>query len=74
MTESESDAPKQFELWRQDDHGSRFLMKTFSDPAEAEAIRKIFEDRGHHQMHEVLNKNLQLNMGAEQNPPEGFLQ
>lgn len=64
MNESEN-KPGPFELWRQDDHGNRFMMKSFDNPSEAETERKMFEDRGHHQMYEVLDKSPQTTEESE---------
>lgn len=45
-----------FELWRQDDHGNWYLMRTFRDRSEAEQEQSMFENRGHKQMYEVRRK------------------
>ncbi len=37
------------ELWRTDDHGNDFFVRSFDDAEEAERVRQEFEDRGHHQ-------------------------
>lgn len=40
-------------LYRQDDHGSRFLVERFAAREEAEAARSAFESRGHKQLYWV---------------------
>jgi hypothetical protein len=43
-----------YELWRQDDNGNRYKMKTFGErlPALAEAL--VFTARGHRQLYQVV--------------------
>lgn len=40
-------------LFRQDDHGNRFLVERFADRPQAEAARHDFEARGHKQLYWV---------------------
>ena len=40
-------------LWRQDDNGNSFLVATFQSEQEAEARRRVYEDRGHKQLYWV---------------------
>ena len=40
-------------LFRQDDHGNRFLVEKFPDREQAEAARRDFESRGHKQLYWV---------------------
>ncbi len=42
-----------FELWRQDDNGGEFLIKSFNNEADAEAARSMYEARGHKQLYWV---------------------
>ena len=37
------------ELWRTDDHGNDFFIRSFSDAEDAERARSEFEARGRHQ-------------------------
>ena len=39
----------EFELWRQDDNGNRFLVSTFPVFDDAEAKRRELEGKGHKQ-------------------------
>ncbi|MEW6687109.1 MAG: hypothetical protein AB1393_13050 [Candidatus Edwardsbacteria bacterium] len=34
-------------LWRIDDNGNKFLVKTFPDKSEAEKLLRDFESKGH---------------------------
>lgn len=43
----------QWELWRQDDNGQRFLVARFSCQSEAESQRCSFEEKGHKQLYWV---------------------
>ena len=38
-----------WQLWRQDDHGTEFLVREFAERAEAERVRDEFVARKHHQ-------------------------
>ncbi len=38
-----------FELWRQDDNGNRFLIRSFEERTQAEAELKRLESGGHKQ-------------------------
>ena len=54
-------AEKPFQLWRKDDAGQKFLIKTFHNEQEALEEQKKYEERGHKQMYEVINKNSSSN-------------
>ena len=40
----------EFELWRQDDNGNRFLVSTFTNLDDAELELRAFESKGQQQI------------------------
>jgi hypothetical protein len=55
-----------WELWRQDDHGNEYLIKTFAAREVAEEARDTFITRGHHQHYWVKESS-----GDETGPKSG---
>lgn len=46
-------APRDWVLWRQDDHGTRYAIGSYTSQCEAAAQAEMFEERGHKQMYWV---------------------
>ena len=51
MEDKTTEQKQLWSLWRQDDHGNRFLIKEFSDREEAEKSMKHYESKGHKQIY-----------------------
>jgi hypothetical protein len=49
-----------WELWRQDEHGSEFLVRAFDDRLSAERARDEFVARGHHQHYWVSRERVHV--------------
>ncbi len=50
MSENDNEkSPSSWSLYRIDDNGNKFLVKTFSDKSEAEGLLHDFESKGHKQ-------------------------
>ena len=56
MIDKITDSQNQYELWRQDDHGHKVLIKTFKSEKKAKIAMKIFENRSHKQIYWVVKK------------------
>lgn len=55
-----AEAPRHWQLVRQDEHGTRCVMTTFTSRCEAEATLAYFERRGHKQTYWVEGPSFQL--------------